>query len=163
MKMTGGDVAQVFQEVYQERLHFLVKEMGFQTILSSDGTSLAYLQNDLAIEFSLDYRDRVVGLYLSFWPEARKRGVWQIGKGGRLVRASIWEFSESHEREDNALQQYRARWKNRGKKSRRFYNDPDTLREQFEEDAEYYALLLRKYGREIFARARERFGLPPEP
>jgi hypothetical protein len=161
-------MGEIFVEEYTRVLSFLVEEMGFaQPLLETQGlvAEIVYVKDGLALELVLDIRDFVVSEYLSKWSEASQPGIWKISKKGKTVRTLLYDFSHPLESQDSELKECRQRWTELDKQYRRALQNRESqaVRKQLQMWAEYLALLLRKYGREIFARARERFGLPPEP
>lgn len=153
-------IGKQFQKEFRKRLAFLMTTHDFREAVLSDGEMtyrILFFSQDIALMFELEVREHVIFDMVLY----RQNGMlpeypYRDASGNNLayyVPELIFDFLST----DPDFAQLTVKRDRRRKEWQRW------TEKYLMEEAEYYETLFRKYGREIFARAREQFGLPPEP
>ncbi len=146
----------LFEQEFANLLHFLEEEWGFTRHPSEWDKfwiSLIYTKDDLAIEFYFDARELTVDDMIYRWSRREQQFEESAGILEFITHLSPRMNSEIRNRV-KVLENLRWRALKR--------YEMDLIREWLHQKAELYHLWLRGGGTDLIARARERFGLPPE-
>lgn len=151
-------VGKQFQREFHKRLAFLVTEYGFQeTVFVEESMSdrMLFLSQDIALMLELEVREYIIFAMVLCRQEGRLPEHPYRDKNGSMLAYYVTELVPDFLSSDPDLVRLTSKRSNRRKEWQQW------TEKCLAEEGEYYETLFRRYGREIFARARERFGLPP--